>query len=54
MPSGWPATEAMRRAAEQPLRHSAAHHDWRQAVELMPSGWPATDAMRRAAAESAG
>ena len=51
MPSGWPATEAMRRAAEQPLGDAVAREQWSRDAERMPSGWPATEVMRRAAAQ---
>ena len=44
MPSGWPATEVMRRQAE-------AQDRWRHDAELMPPGWPATEIMRQAATE---
>jgi hypothetical protein len=54
MPSGWPATEAMRRAAEQPLGDAAARERWSRDAERMPSGWPATEAMQRAAANAEG
>jgi hypothetical protein len=50
MPSGWPATEVMERAAEQPLGDAAARERWRRDAERMPSGWPATEVMLRAAA----
>jgi hypothetical protein len=46
MPSGWPATEVMRRAIEEPLGDVVQRADWRRAVDRMPAGWPATEAMR--------
>ena len=45
MPAGWPATEAMRLEAEQPLGDAAQRARWRRDVELMPPDWPATQAM---------
>jgi hypothetical protein len=45
MPAGWPATEAMRLEAEQPLGDAAQRATWRRNVELMPPEWPATQAM---------
>jgi hypothetical protein len=54
MPSGWPATEVMRRAAEQPLGDAVARERWSRDAERMPSGWPATEVMRGAAAEEDG
>jgi hypothetical protein len=49
MPAGWPATEAMRQAAEEAPGGAAAREGWRQAAAGMPAGWPATEAMRQAA-----
>jgi hypothetical protein len=46
MPAGWPATEAMRLEAEQPLGDAAQRATWRRNVEVMPPDWPATQAMR--------
>jgi len=46
MPAGWPATEAMRLEAEQPLGDAAQRAAWRRDVELMPAEWSATQAMR--------
>ena len=46
MPAGWPATEAMRIEAEQPLGDVAQRARWRETVDLMPGGWPATEAMQ--------
>jgi hypothetical protein len=54
MPSGWPATEVMERAAEQPLGDAIARARWRRDAERMPSGWPATEVMRREAAKDEG
>jgi hypothetical protein len=54
MPSGWPATEAMQRAAEHPLGDAVARERWTRDAERMPSGWPATEAMQRAAAKDDG
>jgi uncharacterized membrane protein YdfJ with MMPL/SSD domain len=50
MPSGWPATEVMKRAADQPLGDAVDRERWRRDAERMPAGWPATEVMRRAAA----
>ena len=46
MPAGWPATEAMRRQAEQPLGDAAQRAKWRETADRMPAGWPATEAMQ--------
>jgi hypothetical protein len=54
MPSGWPATEVMMRAAEQPLGDAVARARWSRDAARMPSGWPATEVMRQAAAEDEG
>jgi hypothetical protein len=54
MPSGWPATEVMTQAAEQPLGDAVARERWSRDAERMPSGWPATEAMQRAAAKDEG
>jgi hypothetical protein len=54
MPAGWPATEVMSRAAEQPLGDAAARERWSRDAERMPAGWPATEVMRRAAANGEG
>jgi hypothetical protein len=43
MPAGWPATEAMRWAADRAR--------WRDDAERMPAGWPATEVMGRAGQE---
>jgi hypothetical protein len=45
MPTGWPATEVMRRAAEEPLTDAAQRARWRHDATLMPAGWPATEVM---------
>jgi hypothetical protein len=45
MPAGWPATEAMRLEAEQPLGNVEQRATWQRNVELMPPDWPATQAM---------
>lgn len=39
MPTGWPATEIMR-------RHVETEAQSRRDAELMPPGWPATEVMR--------
>ena len=54
MPTGWPATEVMRRAAEQPGDSAVAREVWSRVVDLIPAGWPATEVMRRAAAKDEG
>jgi ribosomal protein L39E len=54
MPSGWPATDVMSRAAEQPLGDAVARARWSRDAERMPAGWPATEVMRRAAANDEG
>ncbi len=54
MPSGWPASEVMSRAAEQPLGDAVARERWSRDADRMPAGWPATEVMRRAAANDEG
>jgi hypothetical protein len=54
MPAGWPATEVMERAAEQPLGDEVARERWHRDAERMPAGWPATEVMRQAAANDGG
>ena len=46
MPTGWPATEAMRIHVDQPLGDVVQRARWQRAVELTPTEWPATAAMR--------
>ena len=56
MPAGWPATEVMRRAAEQPLADAVTREQrrLREIVAKMPAGWPTTEVMRRAAEQPSG
>ena len=52
MPAGWPATEVMWEATEQPTLTAAELQRLQQDVARMPAGWPATEVMRQTAEEA--
>jgi hypothetical protein len=49
MPSGWPATDVMREAADSPVGEPSERARWLRMATSMPSGWPATVALAEAA-----